>query len=113
MQNSLAACMEAFAYGSLSEVPVAQVTYPSGPGCLELCQNRASRAILDLKNYIIFADKVDDDSYPLHRFAATIRLADYPDYASFCQYIKKFSDGGRLRLVKRAETNGYFVEPFA
>jgi hypothetical protein len=113
MPVTQAECMKAFGYGSLSEVPADQVTYPAGPQCLELCQIRASKEPPSLKSYIVLADTVDNDNYPLQRFAAAIRLADYPDYAAFCQYVKKFSDGERIRLVKRAEKSGYFVEPCA
>jgi hypothetical protein len=105
--------MTAFGYGSLPEVPACRITYPVGAECLEFCRFRSTRPPLDLKNYIVFADTVDNANYPLQRFAAAIRLADYPDYAAFCEYVKTFSGGERIRMVKRAEKNGYFVEPHA
>jgi hypothetical protein len=105
--------MQAFGYASLSDVPAEQVTYPVGPDCRETCKARAAKAPQDLKSYIAFDEKVDDDNYPLRRFAAAIRLSDYADYAAFCQYVKTFSGGERIRLVKRAQKNGYFVEPCA
>ncbi|HVT30286.1 MAG TPA: hypothetical protein VHE81_19910 [Lacipirellulaceae bacterium] len=110
MPISRAECMQAFGYEKLSQVPAAQITFPSGPSCREACKGRAANAPKELKNYAVFDNPVADDNYPLRRFAAAIRLADYPDYGAFCQYVKKFSNGERIRLVKRAQKNGYFVE---
>jgi hypothetical protein len=64
------------------------------------------------KHNVIFGGPEVGSPYLLQRFAALIELARYPGYDEFLNVIRKFSDGERIRLLRRAQSKGYFVEEF-
>jgi hypothetical protein len=107
-------CLDWFGYASVEAVPMARFTFPDAPACNSTCRSFVNE-IPDkwaFKHNVIFGGADGSASYPLQRFAALIELASYRQYGDFLDVIRKFSDGERLRLLRRAESKGYFIEEF-
>lgn len=108
-------CIEWFGYPSIDAVPYLDFLYLPGLKCHENCHVLA-REIQDkwaFRYNVVLNDISPNAPYPLSRLAALIKLTDYESYESFIGYIKRFSNGERIRLSRRATTSGYFVKQFS
>lgn len=107
-------CLRWFGYSSIDSLPIADFVYRPRPHCQEICKTCASELQYKwaFRYNAVLGCILPSQPYPIDRLAALIKLDDYPSYEDFIGYLKKFSDGERLRLLRRATKGGYWVEEF-
>ena len=102
--------LKAFSLATINDVPIADIEYGRSDSCTEYCRIWADRNPVSLVEYFSFAPVVS--GWSLRYVPFLIDLAEYPAYADFERYIKKFSGGERLRMAQRSVAKGYVVKTF-
>ncbi len=100
----------AFGLPSVDDIPVAEIVHGVSSDCKNYCTIWAGRVQTSFKEYFSFEPVAK--GWSLRHTPMLIDLEDYADYEAFENYIKKFSDGERIRMAKRAQAKGYVVKTF-
>src|SRR5207253_1702336 len=109
MGVSVDECLRIFGYPSVEALPAILIEYPLGSGCRPSCRSEGQSVAEDFATVMCFF-KPETAPFSLNDFPAVIELSRYSGYDEFRRYVKGFSDGERLRLIRKAKSQGYFVE---